>query len=104
MKTITSKIAPNPKEAQFWIDLTADPHGKIQKYWDGKKWVVMGEKQTDNTKFNTEVIEILKVMTNKIEILTEELADHKAEIKVLKEANVNNINRINTLEKSIITE
>lgn len=40
MKTIESKIAPNPKEAQIWVDLNEDPHGLIKKYWNGKKWVI----------------------------------------------------------------
>ena len=40
MKTIESRIAPNPKEAQIWIDLNEDPHGLIKKYWNGSAWVV----------------------------------------------------------------
>ena len=39
MKTIESRIAPNPMEAKIWIDLSADPHGMVKKYWDGTKWV-----------------------------------------------------------------
>jgi hypothetical protein len=39
MKTIESRIAPNPMEAQIWVDLSEDPHGLIKKYWDGTKWI-----------------------------------------------------------------
>ena len=40
MKTIESRIAPTPKEAQIWVDLSADAHGLVKKYWNGSKWVV----------------------------------------------------------------
>lgn len=42
MKTIESKIAPNPMEAQIWVDLSEDPHGLVKKYWDGTKWITKG--------------------------------------------------------------
>lgn len=103
MKTIASKIAPNPKEAQLWIDLTADPNGSVQKYWKGGKWVVP-EKNNDNTKFNAEVLEVLTAMTNKIESLSKIIAEQGIEIETLKKANLNNLNRINKLEQFIVTE
>lgn len=34
---IQSKVAPNPKEASRWIDLSADPHGGVMKYYNGKQ-------------------------------------------------------------------
>lgn len=37
-KTIFSKIAPNPKEYMYWVDLTADKYGKIIKIFTGNKW------------------------------------------------------------------
>lgn len=42
MKTIESRIAPNPMEAQIWVDLSEDPHGLVKKYWDGTKWITKG--------------------------------------------------------------
>ena len=42
MKTIESRIAPNPMEAQIWVDLSEDPHGLIKKYWNGTKWITKG--------------------------------------------------------------
>lgn len=39
IKFLDSKIAPNPSECTYWIDLSEDPHfGSIKKY-DGSKWV-----------------------------------------------------------------
>ena len=48
MKTIESKIAPNPKEAQIWVDLSADPHGLVRKYWNGSKWVEKDKSDNDS--------------------------------------------------------
>ena len=62
MKTIESRIAPNPKEAQIWIDLSADAHGLVKKYWNGSKWVVK-ENNVINTK---DIIEELKPIFNQI--------------------------------------
>lgn len=42
MKTVESRIAPNPMEAQIWVDLSEDPHGLVKKYWDGTKWITKG--------------------------------------------------------------
>lgn len=42
MKTVESRIAPNPMEAKIWIDLSEDPHGLVKKYWNGEKWIVKG--------------------------------------------------------------
>lgn len=39
MKTIKSTIAPNPKEATHWVDLSADPQGGVTKQFDGVQWV-----------------------------------------------------------------
>ena len=38
MKTIKSRIAPNPREFQYWIDLTADKYGKVIKVWANGRW------------------------------------------------------------------
>lgn len=39
MKTIKSKIQPNPKECDRWVDLHADPMGGVVKYFNG---VILG--------------------------------------------------------------
>lgn len=50
MKTVESRIAPNPKEAQIWIDLSEDPHGLVKKYWNGLKWVEKDNKPSGVSK------------------------------------------------------
>lgn len=41
MKIIESKIAPNPKEAQYWVDLSADANRNVIKSFNGHEWVVI---------------------------------------------------------------
>ena len=38
---LAKKIAPNPWECTYWIDLTADREGKIWKVWNGLNWVAI---------------------------------------------------------------
>ena len=33
--------APKPEECTYWIDLTADPDGKVWKVWTGEDWETM---------------------------------------------------------------
>ena len=33
--------APKPEECTYWIDLTADPDGKVWKVWTGEDWELM---------------------------------------------------------------
>lgn len=35
---LARKVAPKPEEVSFWIDISADPYGRIWKYWDGDDW------------------------------------------------------------------
>ena len=35
---LPSKIAPNPMEASYWIDLKEDPTGAVIKVWNGATW------------------------------------------------------------------
>lgn len=43
-----SYIAPNPKEFEYWIDLSADPKGNVIKYYaGGSKWLPLND-GTDN--------------------------------------------------------
>ena len=34
VKIWASLIAPNPDDVSYWVDLTADPHGNIIKFFD----------------------------------------------------------------------
>lgn len=38
MNIVKSKIAPNPKEATYWADMTANKYGKVIKVWSRGKW------------------------------------------------------------------
>ena len=38
LKYSAQTIAPNPKEIDYWIDLTEDPNGGIIKFWNGEIW------------------------------------------------------------------
>lgn len=43
-----SYIAPNPKEFEYWADLSADPKGNVIKYYaGGSKWLPLND-DTDN--------------------------------------------------------
>lgn len=41
---IASKVAPNPKIYEYWIDLTENVYGGILKYFDGAKWDYLNNK------------------------------------------------------------
>ena len=38
LKYSAQTIAPNPKEIDYWVDLTEDPNGGIIKFWNGEIW------------------------------------------------------------------
>lgn len=43
-----SYVAPNPKEFDYWVDLTTDPKGNVIKYYAGdSKWLPLND-DTDN--------------------------------------------------------
>lgn len=110
MKTIESKIAPNPKEAQIWVDLSADPHGLIRKYWNGKNWV---EKQNQNNDFSKLTADV-KFLKEYLSALYEEFTEIKNRINSLQQqcmdlnnlpATINKLGaRINKLEQFIVMD
>lgn len=96
MKTIESRIAPNPMEAQIWVDLSADAHGLVKKYWNGKEWIEKGKSDSnhkDVKSFCVEEIEKLKYMVElvfqrmdkDIETLTNKINTLNARIKELEQ-------------------
>lgn len=106
MKEIKSKIQPNHREHQIWIDLNEDPHGSVKKHWDGVKWV----KTEDN---NTEQIRIeIENIKKSIELLFDQIANLKLDLNKVKpydDTKVHDrisklINRVNKLESLIVTE
>ena len=95
MKTIESKIAPNPKEAQIWVDLGTDPHGLVKKYWNGKKWVTK-----ENNTSSKEDIENINKQLEEIKSSVEFLLTHHDEyiLKMVKDLT----NRVTELEQLLI--
>lgn len=106
MKEIKSKVQPNHREYQIWIDLNEDPHGSVKKHWDGVKWV----KTEDN---NTEQIHIeIEDIKKSIASLFDQIANFKLDLNNVKQYDdtkvhdrINKlINRVNKLEQFIVTE
>ena len=105
MKTIESRIAPNPMEAQIWVDLSADAHGSVKKYWNGKEWITK-----DNNGVSKE--EILKSLESQFKEIKDQFKDIISRInflstyhdeyvlKLIKEL----ADRVAKLEQFIITE
>lgn len=63
IKFLDSKIAPNPSECTYWIDLSEDPHfGSIKKY-DGSKWISIN----GDAKQNEEIQQIKNSLNNKVD-------------------------------------
>lgn len=106
MKTIESRIAPNPKEAQIWVDLSADAHGLVKKYWDGSKWVV--KEQSTSVKKE----DVLKMIEPNFKEIKDQFADITSRIDFLSNYHDEYIlrlikelaDRISKLEQFIVTE
>ena len=107
MKTIESKIAPNPKEAQIWVDLNQDPHGLVKKYWNGKTWVEKDNKPASISK--EDIVKSLEPQFKEIKDKFEDIQEmldflstyHDEYIlKLIKEL----ASRISKLEQFIVTE
>ena len=80
MKTIESRIAPNPMEAKIWIDLSADPHGMVKKYWDGTKWV------EENLKYKgLEEKDVINLINNRLTLFIEQLNEIRLNVNILSE-------------------
>ena len=105
MKTIESKIAPNPKEAQIWVDLNEDPHGLVKKYWDGTKWIVKGGNGVSKE-------EVLKSLEPQFKEIKDQFKDIASRINFLRNRHDEYVlklikeltDRITKLEKFIVTE
>lgn len=105
MKTIESRIAPNPMEAQIWVDLSADAHGLVKKYWDGTKWITKGGNSTSKEEILKSLepqFKEIKDQFNNIISRINFLSNRHDEyvLKLIKELT----DRIIKLEKFIVTE
>lgn len=57
-----SYIAPNPKEFDYWVDLTADPKGNVIKYYAGdSKWLPLNDDTDNDQSARIEALELGKV-------------------------------------------
>ena len=77
-KIIQSTIAPNPNEASQWVDLSADPYGKVVKVFDGTKWVQNNDE------------------TGKVEQLRSTLTKQINTVKESVDANTAGVEKLNT--------
>ena len=106
MKTIESRIAPNPKEAQIWVDLSADAHGNVRKTWNGKKWVA----DKDNKSITeSEIIDAVKPQLNEIKDTLEDIKANVDFLNTYHDAYILQLikelaARIEKLEQFIVTE
>lgn len=57
-----SYIAPNPKEFDYWVDLTADPKGNVVKYYaGGSKWLPLNDDTDNDQSARIKALELGKV-------------------------------------------
>lgn len=57
-----SYIAPNPKEFEYWVDLSADPKGNVIKYYaGGSKWLPLNDDTNNDQSARIAALESGKV-------------------------------------------
>ena len=57
-----SYIAPNPKEFEYWVDLSADPKGNVIKYYVGdSKWLPLNDDTDNDQSARIKALELGKV-------------------------------------------
>lgn len=74
MKIIASKSAPNPREVQYWIDLTADKNGGVIKYNKNGKWTPLNADAAQDA----EISALIKAVENLNAELNKEVSDRKS--------------------------
>lgn len=45
---LASTIQPNPASVKYWADLSSNPNGGDLKYFNGIKWVLVNNKDTED--------------------------------------------------------
>lgn len=45
---LASTIQPNPASVKYWADLSSNPNGGDLKYFNGTKWVLVNNKDTED--------------------------------------------------------
>ena len=78
LKYSAQTIAPNPKEIDYWIDLTEDPNGGIIKYYNGSTWDYLNQMDDQNNL----ILEIKEIVDDLKNITIEKVNDLKYNLKV----------------------
>lgn len=78
LKYSAQTIAPNPKEIDYWIDLTEDPNGGIIKYYNGSAWDYLNQMDDQNNL----ILEIKEIVDDLKNITIEKVNDLKYNLKV----------------------
>lgn len=69
----TGNVAPSPVVYDYWADTTADPYGKVIKYYDGTNWVDLHQDSGTGT--------VDPELSNKVEQLEQKVADIKTPLE-----------------------
>lgn len=63
-----STIKPNPASVKYWADLASNPNGGDLKYFNGKDWVYVNSKATDDiTELKEDVKQLQTDVKNKVD-------------------------------------
>lgn len=62
---LASTIQPNPTSVKYWADLSSNANGGDLKYFNGTKWVLVNNKDTEDISVLKQDVEDLK--TNKVD-------------------------------------
>lgn len=62
---LASTIQPNPASVKYWADLSANPNGGDLKYFNGKQWLLVNNKATED--ITTLTAQVAALETNKVD-------------------------------------
>ena len=66
IKWVAQTIAPNPKEIDYWIDLSEDTNGGIIKYYNGTKWDYLNQMDDQNAQIDDIKETLANIKINKV--------------------------------------
>ena len=66
LKYSAQLIAPNPKEIDYWIDLSEDTNGGIIKYYNGTKWDYLNQMDDQNAQIDDIKETLANIKINKV--------------------------------------
>lgn len=62
---LASTIQPNPASVKYWADLSANPNGGDLKYFNGKQWLLVNNKATED--ITTLTAQVAALEENKVD-------------------------------------